>query len=93
MKQNITELHDGLDIVKQMRPVTYQYKPEFSKDQNTQPGFIAQDLQRILNGKEYCDGVVPEGPEYLNVAYQNLIPILVKAIQELEAKVAQLENA
>ena len=91
LKDNIQSLDSGLDVVKAMRPVTFQYKPEHSKDQSVQPGFIAQELQEAMAGKSYLDGVVQAGPEYLNVAYQNIIPILVKAIQELEAKVAALE--
>jgi hypothetical protein len=92
MKQNIADLNDGLEIVNQLRPVTYQYREEFSKDRNTQPGFIAQELQQVLDGKDYKDGVVPAGPEYLNVAYQNLIPILTKAIQEQQAIIEALET-
>lgn len=91
LKDNIQSLDSGLDVVKAMRPVTFQYKPEYSKDQSVQPGFIAQELQTAMAGKAYLEGVVQEGPNHLNVAYQNIIPILVKAIQELEAKVAALE--
>ena len=91
LKDNIQSLDSGLDVVKAMRPVTFQYKPEYNKDQSVQPGFIAQELQTAMAGKAYLEGVVQEGPNHLNVAYQNIIPILVKAIQELEAKVAALE--
>lgn len=91
LKDNIKSLDSGLDVVNAMRPVTFQYKPEYSKDQSVQPGFIAQELQEAMAGKPYLEGVVQEGPNHLNVAYQNIIPILVKAIQELEAKVAALE--
>lgn len=91
LKDNIQSLDSGLDVVKAMRAVTFQYKPEYSKDQSVQPGFIAQELQTAMAGKPYLEGVVQEGPNHLNVAYQNIIPILVKAIQELEAKVAALE--
>jgi hypothetical protein len=91
LKDNIQSLDSGLDVVKAMRPVTFQYKPEYSKDQSVQPGFIAQELQTAMAGKAYLEGVVQEGTNHLNVAYQNIIPILVKAVQELEAKVAALE--
>jgi hypothetical protein len=64
----------------------------YSKDQSIQPGFIAQELQEALGGEVYVDGVVQAGPKHLNVAYQSLIPVLVKAIQELTARVAQLEG-
>jgi hypothetical protein len=99
LKDNIQTLNDGLAVVSQLRPVTFQYKPEHSKDQSVQPGFIAQELQQAMAGKDYVDGVVITGPEYLNVAYQNLIPILTKAIQEqqtiiqsLIARIAALES-
>jgi hypothetical protein len=91
LKDDITTLNDGLNVVSQLRPVTFKYKPDYSKDQNVQTGFIAQELQAVLAGKDYVDGVVQAGPEHLNVAYQSLIPILVKAIQELTARVAELE--
>jgi hypothetical protein len=92
LKDNITTLNDGLNVVSQLRPVTFKYKPDYSKDRSVQTGFIAQELQAVLAGKDYVGGVVQAGPNHLNVAYQSLIPILVKAIQELEAKVAALEN-
>ena len=91
LKDDITTLNDGLNVVSQLRPVTFKYKPDYSKDQNVQTGFIAQELQAVLAGKNYVDGVVQTGPNHLNVAYQSLIPILVKAIQELTARVAELE--
>ncbi len=91
LKDNIQSLDSGLDVIKAMRPVTFQYKPDYSKDQSVQPGFIAQELQTAMAGKSYLEGVVQEGTNHLNVAYQSIIPILVKAIQELEAKVAILE--
>jgi hypothetical protein len=91
LKDDIATLNDGLNVVSQLRPVTFKYKPDYSKDQNVQTGFIAQELQAVLDGKDYVDGIVQAGPNHLNVAYQSLIPILVKAIQELTARVAELE--
>jgi len=91
LKDDITTLKDGLNVISQLRPVTFKYKPDYSKDQNVQTGFIAQELQTALEGKDYLDGIVQAGPNHLNVAYQSLIPILVKAIQELTARVAELE--
>lgn len=45
-----------------------------------------------LKDKEYVNGIVQKGNECLSVAYQNFIPILVKAIQELNLRINQLEN-
>jgi hypothetical protein len=90
LKDNITPLGSCLDVVAALKPVTYQYKEEYSKDQSVQPGFIAQDLQDAMAGKEYLEGIVQAGPNHLNVAYQNLIPILTKALQEQQALIQDL---
>lgn len=92
LKEDIAPLADALGVVAALNPVTFRYKEEYSKDQSTQPGFIAQELQEALSGQVYLDGVVQAGPKHLNVAYQALVPILVKAIQELTVRVAQLEG-
>jgi len=98
IKENITPLDTGLDVVAKLNPVTYTYKEEWSRDQSTQTGFIAQDLLVALEGKNYVDGIVNQSSEYMSVAYQNIIPILTKAIQEqqtiindLKARVETLE--
>lgn len=90
LKENIADIDSCLDVVNSLRPVTFNYKKDYSKDQNVQPGFIAQELQESLSGKNYLDGVVQKGPRYLNVAYQNLIPVLTKAIQEQQEQISQL---
>lgn len=91
IKENVEELGSCLDAVKAMRPVTYQYKRSYSKDQSVQPGFIAQELQTAFAGKNFLNGVVQEGPKHLNVAYQNIIPVLTKAIQEQQEQIEQLK--
>jgi hypothetical protein len=91
IKENIASIDSGLDVVNKLNPVTYTYKEDWSKDQSTQTGFIAQELLVALEGKNYVDGIVQQGGEYMSVAYQNIIPLLTKAIQELSAKVETLE--
>jgi hypothetical protein len=86
IKNDIAPLNSGLDVVAKLNPVTYKYKETWSKDQSTQTGFIAQELLEALEGKNYVNGIVQQSGEYLSVAYQNIIPILTKAIQELSAK-------
>ena len=93
IKEEIAPIESGLDVVEKLNPVTYRYKEDWLKDQSTQTGFIAQELLVALEGKNYVDGVVQQGGAegYYSVAYQNIIPILTKAIQELNAKVQTLE--
>jgi hypothetical protein len=83
IKEDIAPIQSGLDVVEKLNPVTYRYKEEWSKDQSTQTGFIAQELLTALDDQVYVDGIVQQGGEYMSVAYQNIIPILTKAIQEL----------
>jgi hypothetical protein len=90
IKDDIAPIDSGLDVVQKLNPVTYKYKEDWSKDQSTQTGFIAQELLVALEGKNYVDGVVTQGGEYMSVAYQNIIPILTKAIQEQQALIENL---
>jgi hypothetical protein len=92
IKENVQPLGNTLDIVNQLNPVTYNYKETWCKDQSTQPGFIAQEVANILTQTTYAAGVVQQSGNYLGLAYQNLIPLLVKAVQELDAKNKLLEE-
>jgi hypothetical protein len=91
IKEDVSPLTSGVDVVSRLNPVQFRYKSDWSKDTNLQPGFIAQELQTALADQPYAEGVVYQGPQYMSVAYQTLIPVLTKAIQELSAKVAALE--
>ncbi len=53
-------------------------------------GFIAQELQTVDD--EFLNLVYDSNPERLEASYGKLIPVLVKAIQDLSAKVTELEN-
>ena len=57
-------------------------------------GFIAQELQEAMpNGEnEILDLVYEINEDRIEAKYGNLIPILVKAVQDLSAKVKELEN-
>ena len=63
-----------------------------AKDGKIRAGFIAQELQEAQTGSEYLDLVMNENPDKLEAKQGKLIPVLVKAIQELSAKVKELES-
>ena len=88
LKENVKPLDSGLDVVSKINPVSFTYRQDtgYTTDTKTHPGFIAQELQAALADKDYVGGVVETGGEYLSVAYQSLIPVLTKAIQELKAE-------
>jgi len=90
LKENIADLNDASKVVANLRPVTFSYKSNYSKDTSIQPGFIAQELQQALAGKIYAEGIV-KGEKYLSVAYQTLIPILTKSLQEALGEIDELK--
>ena len=63
------------------------YNEESSVLKNKHYGLIAQELQEI-----YPDLVVEGEDGYLGVNYIEIIPLLVRSIQELNAKIEQYEN-
>ena len=91
LKENIQPMQGALDVVAQLNPVTYKWKADGSDGQ----GFIAHELQAVVpdcvTGEK--DAVDAEGkPVYQGIDTSFLVATLTKAIQELEARVKQLEN-
>jgi len=91
LKKNF-ETTQGLAEVLQIEPVKYHFNWE--EDTATKRlGFKAQNLQPLIpemvqpNGDKFEDG-----SDILTLTPDYLIPVLVKAIQELEARVQELEN-
>lgn len=100
LKENIEDLDDMTGTIKALRPVKFNRKFQPNDDNHTSAtyfGFIAQEAQTILpdlihkNPDVEFDGT-PTGTETLSISYTEMIPILTKAIQELEARIAALEG-
>jgi hypothetical protein len=96
-KTAITALPVGLDFVNSLNPVKFTWQmrePNEVKDGTSEAGFIAQDLkaaQENAGAADYLGLVYEDNPEKLEASPGKLIPVLVKAIQELSAKVDELE--
>jgi hypothetical protein len=98
-KENIRDLDVGLDAVMALKPRKFDWKEGKGKDRKDDRGFIAQEFEQVFPDlvDEWKDPA-PEGEEPYKSVRQDLIPVLVKAIQEqqamiedLKAKVAALE--
>jgi len=84
LKENITDLPSQLDNVLALRPVEFDYKD----GSGHQIGFIAQEVEDI-----YPDLVSPNADGYLMLTDMNKNDArLIKAIQELHAKVEALTD-
>lgn len=92
---------DGLELVKKLRPVTYDSR--IDNEDKRYSGFIAQDIEEVfkdssidLVGEISSDGIenMPDGVDGpLKVfSYETLVPFLTKAIQELSTKNDELET-
>lgn len=95
-KKEIEELPVGLDFVNTLNPVKFVWNDRDVEEKRNinDIGFIAQDLKKCQDESGIADSlklVYEANPEKLEASYGRLIPILVKAIQDLSAKVEALE--
>lgn len=82
LKKDIETIGSGLDTVNKMRGVSYYWKKDASTDRALQHGFIAQELLHSLP-----DAVVKNMDGYYAVKYDQVTPVLVEAVKELDDKV------
>jgi len=105
VKTNIKTIENGLDTINKLRPVSYNYTKEYldlhpelssSKKYNS---FIAQEYKEVFpdavnigpDFKNDSGEVIVEG--LMDFTPHDLFMYLVKAVQELSAKVTALESA
>ena len=95
LKQNVTTITAGLDKVMGLNPVKFNWIENFSPDEQGKAmlGFIAQEVESIIPEavEGFSDGssiivgeTTVENPLRVNEKF--IIPVLVKAIQELKAE-------
>jgi hypothetical protein len=99
LKKDINDVNNAMDIIRQLKPRTYFYKKDEYKSMNfssaKQYGFVAQELEKILpelvQVSQQPVRINAQGEremeEVKSVNYNELIPILTKAIQEQEQKI------
>jgi hypothetical protein len=103
-KKNIQPLEVGLKEVTQLKPVTFEWKddtlinhsfkgkviprPLEPAMQGKQMGFVAQDVEKILPSVVVTEG---NSEKTKGMKYSELIPVLVKAIQEQQAQLTKDE--
>jgi hypothetical protein len=90
LKKNIEEIGDeSNEKVKQLRPVTYQWKHQ--THDKSQAGFIAQEVEKVLPELVKENDSV-DGSTYKGVSSDDLIPYLVKYVQKLRKKLEILKE-
>lgn len=90
-KTNVEESTYGLDLVNSLKPVTFEWDTRDGAKKGVKDlGFIAQDLKELDD--EHLGLVYDENPEKLEASYGRLIPVLVKAIQDLSKEIEILKS-
>jgi len=90
LKNNIEDIPYGLNEILRLKPKTYYYNSDSTKTY-LKYGFIAQDVQNIM--PKIVRKLEPENPESkLGLESEAIYVAMVKAIQQLEARVKELEK-
>jgi hypothetical protein len=105
LKSNIEDSKLGLEMISKLKPVKFNLDIKGFEGRNRQYGLIAQDILETLEnlGVDEPTDIVQENLEHdydqiekgqpaLNVDYTQFIPILIRSVQELSAKVESLET-
>ncbi|WP_299093541.1 tail fiber domain-containing protein [Bacteroides sp. MSB163] len=91
-KNSIQSLSQSLSIIKQLRPVSYNFtdnsdNTKFRKGgDGKEIGLLAQEVEQVLPNIVLTD---PDGNKLIN--YTSLIAVLIDAVKDLNEKVAALE--
>jgi hypothetical protein len=99
LKENVEPVENALQSLSGLRTVKYHLKDVDGPEDKKKIGVIAQDLVGVLD--EVIDPTFrpDDDTEYMGVRYTELVPVLIKAIQEqqdliesLTARVVKLES-
>jgi len=100
-KSEIKDLEYGLDFINSLQPREFVWNNRAEIDKDGEEfysankgkkdfGFIAQEVKELDN--DTLRLVYDENPDKLELSYGKLVPILVKAIQELKAEIELLKQ-
>ncbi|EDP71936.1 cell wall surface anchor family protein [Flavobacteriales bacterium ALC-1] len=98
-KKNIHDLGYGLNEVLQMKPISFNWKNTNNPDLKL--GLIAQDLQALIpevvkshawEADEVTGQLTKKELDRLGVYYSDLVPVLIKAIQEQQSIIDSQNN-
>lgn len=84
VKSNVNSINDGLNFINKLKPVTYNTETS----DKTQSGLISQDVEKALNDLKLENMNLHQSHESGDsLVYDELIPYIIKAIQEISDKI------
>jgi hypothetical protein len=90
LKENIQPIENALTKVEMISGNTYDWKEGFEtihSHKGNDIGVIAQEIEKVLP-----QAVTERETGYKAVNYEKIVPLLIEAIKELNAKIDKLEN-
>jgi hypothetical protein len=91
LKENVRDLDTGIDAIMALQPRRFDWKNGKGQDKKNAVGFIAQEFENVFPNSVGFTKAGEDGIEYKNINHEELIPTLVKAIQEQQALITQLQ--
>lgn len=85
LKEQITDMQYGLNEIMKLRPVTYRWKQDPAM---LKVGLIAQEVQQVV--PEVVVGNAQS--DTLGMNYAELVPVLIKSVQELKKEIEDLKK-
>jgi len=86
LKENVNYSWDATTRIKQLKPARFNFKEETGI---TLDGFLAHEVQEVV--PQAVTGE-KDGEQMQGIDHSKLVPLLVKTIQELEARITALES-
>jgi hypothetical protein len=87
LKQNIKRIGSASEIVRQLEGVSFEY----IEDGRRGIGLIAQDVELVLP-ELVGESTTSTGETYKNVAYSNIVAVLIEAVKELQVELAEVKG-
>lgn len=89
LKKNIADLQDAMSVIESLQAQTYRYRQDtdLNTPQRVQYGFVAQDVTKVK--PTFIDKQAiktNDGHSYMGMSHEQLIAILIEALQELVAE-------
>jgi hypothetical protein len=93
VKENIRDLDSGLDKIMALKPRVFDWKEGKGKDIKNDRGFIAQEFEEVFPDLiDIYKQELEEGEEPYKSVRADLIPTLVKAIQEQQQQIQEQQE-
>jgi hypothetical protein len=91
MKTKVADVENGLSAIMQLEPIKFKWSREL-ENSRTVTGFTAQNVEQAIPDAVFNSWKDEKLGDVKSYYQDYLIPYLVKAIQELNAKITELEN-